>query len=148
MPTKTKKKPAKRKRKSSGVVRIVQFLQAADWQFKDCVDYGWRCYGPNARILDINLPYNQKSVSAIFDCETGRVFEMDACDYRAEKKEQAYRWVDPVFKRKLRAEARRRGVDESVAWDDTPWNFVSKTRLLNRIAYLCGTLKTKPARAS
>lgn len=148
MPTKAKKKPAKRKATSSGAVQVVQFLQAANWQFKDCMDHGWRCYGPNARILDINLPYNRASVSAVFDCETGRVLEMDACDYRVGKKEQAYRWVDPAFKSKLLAEARRRDVDESVAWDDTRWNFVSKTRLLNRIAYLCGTLKTKPARTS
>ena len=153
MPTKTKtkkKKPAKQNDKKADSVNITQFLQAADWRIDECVNFGGHCYGPSTRIIDVDLPRNSKSVSAVFNSKTGRVFEICACDYRAdaEKEDQAYRWVDPKFKNRMRAEARRRNFDETIAWDDTPWKAVSKMCILNRVAYLCGTLKTKPAHKS
>lgn len=81
-------------------------------------EYGWKCYGTNARSLDYESNY--ATGSCVFDTTTQEVYEVNVefSDY-AEKR--PYRWLNPLFKHVMYEEALYRSVDADQAWDDVKW---------------------------
>lgn len=89
------------------------YLEAIDYKINEGSDYGWNCYGPNARYLDSNRN-DQYSISAIFDSVDQTVYSIEAWDY---KNNRTYRWVNPDFDKKFRKESKKRGIDPDESFD-------------------------------
>lgn len=79
-------------------------------------EYGWQCW-PNARYLDYESDYAHASI--VFNCETQEVYTAEINDKF--DKYKPYRWLNPVHKEAMYAEARQRRIEANCAWDNTMW---------------------------
>lgn len=84
-------------------------------------DYGWGCYGPDARYLDFESDFAYASV--IFDTTNQTIYEatIDAKEDGDDNLPGPYRWLNPASKDAFFAESKSRGIDVSHAWDRTNW---------------------------
>ena len=80
-------------------------------------EYGWKCYGANARFLDYESAY--ATGSCVFDTTDQVVYEVHVEFKDSEQK--PYRWLNPLFKHVMYEEASYRTVDADQAWDDVKW---------------------------
>lgn len=98
-------------------MELKDFLKAIEYKITEGSDYGWSCFGPDARGLDCqgdNLN-EDFSVSCVFDSKNQTVYSVEAWDYRNNRE---YRWIDPNFKDAHRQEALSRNIDPSSSYDD------------------------------
>ena len=98
------------------MITLKEWMELVDYRITEGGDYGWRCYGHNAHMLDSwNGDQDGHSFSVIFDTKTQVVYEAQAHDY---VNNRAYRLVNPEFKAAHDQEADQRDVTLSEAWDD------------------------------
>lgn len=91
-------------------------MEIADYKITEGSDYQWQSYGHDAYMLDSwNGEQDGHSFTVIFDTKTQTVYEVQAHDYINQR---AYRMINPDFQKKNKKEARKRGVDRDMAWDD------------------------------
>jgi hypothetical protein len=65
-------------------------------------EYGWECFGPNARYLDF------PNVGVIFDSETQEVYAIDAWPNNYDENATSYFWVNNVYEVAHRKECEKR----------------------------------------
>lgn len=94
---------------------------ALDHKITSGSEYGWQCYGPNARYMDYESDF--ANVSVIFDTTNQTVYSAEVSVKREAWSEDSrpYRWLNPVFKDAMYAEALSRKVDPNQAWDNVEW---------------------------
>jgi hypothetical protein len=80
-------------------------------------EYGWKCYGDNARYLDYESEYAH--CSCIFDTMTQEIYEVTV-DMK-DSEHRPYRWLNPVTKHVMYEEAAYREIDVDKAWDEVTW---------------------------
>lgn len=100
------------------MIHIKDFLTAIDHKITGGSEYGWDCYGSNARYLDClhsEGADGEYSVHAIFDSVTQQIYEIQAWDYVNDRE---YRWIDPDFVADHNAESTKRGIDIKESLDD------------------------------
>ena len=94
---------------------------ALDHKITSGSEYGWHCYGPNARYMDYESDYAH--VSVIFDSTNQTVYSAEVSikleAWSSDKK--PYRWLNPSFKDAMYSEALERKVNPDQAWDDINW---------------------------
>lgn len=98
------------------MITMKEFLDAIGYRITEGSRYCWDCFGPNARYLDSTDDHY--SASAIFDAETQEIYRVEITD---NVKDLAYRLTNPAYEKAVKDEAKRRDVDDSVAWDDVRW---------------------------
>jgi len=91
--------------------------ESLDHRISGGSEYGWKCYGENARYLDYESDY--ATGSCVFDTKTHEVYE--ASVELKESEQRPYRWLNPLFKHVMYEEALYRTVDADQAWDDVKW---------------------------
>lgn len=96
------------------MITMKEFLEAIEYKITGGSDFGWECYGPNARYLDSDLN-DEYSVSCVFDSVDQEIYEVQAWDYRNDR---AYRWFAPGCQSEFNAEAKRRGIPNNEASDE------------------------------
>jgi hypothetical protein len=100
---------------------IKQWMELVGYRITDGSGYQWQCYGDEAYSLDSwDGDHKGKSFCVIFDKQTNQVYELQAHDF---KNQRAYRWVNPEYIDAMTAEATRRNVNHTEAWEDV--NYVS-----------------------
>lgn len=84
-------------------------------------DYGWSCYGSNARYLDFESDFAYASV--IFDTTNQTIYEatLNAKEDGDDNLPKLYRWINPSKKEAYLSECKRRNIDPKNAWDDVNW---------------------------
>jgi hypothetical protein len=98
------------------MITLKEWMEIADYRITEGSEYGWQCYGSNAYCLDSwNGEHNGYSFTIIFDNKDQTVYEVQAHDYLHNR---AYRMINPEFAKKIKKEAKRRGVNKDEAWDD------------------------------
>lgn len=98
------------------MITLKEWMELVDYRITEGSDYGWRCYGHDAHVLDSwNGDQNGHSFSIIFDTKTQVVYEVQMHDYVHNR---AYRMINPEFKEEHTNEAMTRGVDINEAWED------------------------------
>ena len=98
------------------MISLKDFMELVDYRITEGSDYQWESYGYNAYMLDSwNGDQDGHSFTIIFDTKTQEVYEVQAHDY---VNQRAYRLINPDFLDKMADEARRRHVNEKMAWDD------------------------------
>lgn len=80
-------------------------------------EYGWQCYGYNARFLDYESSY--ATGSCIFDTVDQSVYEVHV-EFK-DSEQRPYRWLNPLSKHLMYEEAQYRSIDADQAWDDVKW---------------------------
>lgn len=95
------------------MITIEDFLQTVNYRITGGSDYGWRCFGANARFLDSEAGRDQAGASMIFDEVTQTVYQVTAHDYRQQR---AYRWTHPDWVDQHQQEMTNRGIPDQ-AWD-------------------------------
>jgi hypothetical protein len=96
------------------MITLKNFLQAVDYSITGGSDYGWACYGANARYLDCDES-NQYSINCIFDSVDQTVYSVEAWDYLNDRE---YRWVHPDYIEQLKAESVQRECKFDISTDD------------------------------
>ncbi len=91
------------------------YLEAIQFKITEGSDYGWNCYGPNARYLD-SYKEDQYSISALFDSQDQFVYAIELWDYVNRRE---YRWQHPNYREVFLSEAKGRGVDPTESLDDS-----------------------------
>lgn len=96
------------------MITIKNFSEAINFQITGGSEYGWQCFGYNARWLDSEQS-GKYSASIVFDRNTSIVYMAEVADF---VNNRSYRWINPDHANALQQEADARGTDNSVAWDD------------------------------
>jgi hypothetical protein len=107
-------------------ITIKNFMEVIKYKINDVCQFMWDCYGQNAYILDSYR--NNGSLQIIFDLKNQTVYEFSVCDYKANK---AYKWINPKFERKRKAESKNKGFTVDQAWDETNYQPTSVNKLFN-----------------
>lgn len=98
------------------MITLKEFMEIVDYRITEGSDYGWQCYGHDAYMLDSwNGEHDGHSFTIIFDTKTQEVYEVQAHDY---VNQRAYRLINDEYAKKNKKEARKRGIDKDMAWDD------------------------------
>lgn len=95
------------------MILLKEYLEAIQFKITDGTDYGWNCYGPNARYLD-SYKEDHYSISAIFDRENQFVYAVELWDYVNNRE---YRWQHPNYKEAFLTEAKERDIDPTESLD-------------------------------
>jgi hypothetical protein len=97
------------------MITLKQFLEAIEFKITEGSDYGWNCYGPNARYLD-SYKEDHYSISAIFDSQNQFVYAIELWDYQNHRE---YRWQHSDYKEAFIDESRDREIDPTESLDDS-----------------------------
>lgn len=107
-----------------------QLIEAANFQITGGSEYTWNSYGPHARWLDFNSSVFNVEFSLIFDCDNQTVYQASLY-----LNDSAFRWINPDFVEKFKAESFAREVDPRIAYENTFYtdcevfsDFVSKVK--------------------
>lgn len=97
------------------MILLKNYLEAIEYKITDGTDYGWQCYGSNARYLD-SYKEDQYSVGAIFDSQDQFVYAIELWDYQNNRE---YRWQHPDYKQAFLNEAKEREIDPTESLDNS-----------------------------
>ncbi len=99
------------------MITLKDFMEAIQYKISDGSEYGWLCYGPNARSMDYwdGKHEDGVTVTCVFDTETQFVYEMQAWDAA---RGVEYRWIHPAYIEGHAQEAENRGMDFEQSYDD------------------------------
>jgi len=98
------------------MIAMKEWMEMVNYRITEGSAYGWQCYGPDAYMLDSwNGEHDGNSFTIIFDTKTQEVYEAQAHDYVHNR---AYRMVNENFQKKMKKEAKHRGVNKNEAWDE------------------------------
>jgi hypothetical protein len=101
------------------MITMKEWMELVGYRITEGSDYGWQCYGHDAYQLDSwNGDHDGHSFTILFDTKTQVVYEVQAHDYLHQR---AYRMVNEDFRKKMKKEAKRRGGDKNMAWDDVDY---------------------------
>lgn len=105
-------------------MKLNKFLEAADGQITGGTEYQWKCYGPDARYMDISNIDNDEIGSCVFDSKTKKVYEVTADVY---DDNVAYRWIDPKYEDAYLTECAERNIIPESAYDYTNYTKITSS---------------------
>lgn len=147
--TKTKKRKIPGIRKVPPLPEPHDFLEAAGYRLREVNKYGWDAYGIAAMWYDAAIDVELGSAQMIVDTLSQQVCELHAVDHSVAKKQQAFRWVNPLYYDAHLNECVERGEDDEFAWDDVKWVHVTPAKIfarMKRVLRRQAKIKKKPAR--
>ena len=96
------------------MITMKDFLEVIDYKISSGSEFLWDCYGENSYLLDCNVE-NHCSLGIVSDTKTQVVYEAAVHDYQ---RNNSYRLINPEYVNAYMEEAKSRGVDPNVAWDN------------------------------
>ena len=99
------------------MISLKDFIEAIEYRITEGSDYGWDCFGDNARYLDAHGPELNEdySISCVFDAKDQTVYLVEAWDYANDRE---YRWINPEYQKAYRKACKRHDVDLNESFDD------------------------------
>jgi hypothetical protein len=96
-------------------------------------DYMWKCW-PDARFAEYEYETPDGTIycSAVFNTLTQEVYEVNLSD--GADLNLHHRWLNPLYSKAYRKEAKKRGIDADKAWDDVMWIDLPESEMLAKIA--------------
>ena len=124
-------------------MRIDQVLEEFEYTISGGEVYLWKCYGRNARILDMG----EIDVGGyiIFDSESQYVYEVLVW-----RDDDQYRWIDRHYVAAYKEEASERGINIKIAYDDVEYIDVDNAIEMLSTIYKVrqGTMPPRPKKDS
>jgi hypothetical protein len=98
-------------------ITIKEFMELIGYQIPESSEYGWKCFGQYARIMEIwNGDQNGYSISAVYDSLDNFMYQVSVCDY---KNTTAYQWTHSEYRDAYMTECLTvLNEDVPYAWDD------------------------------
>ena len=101
------------------MITMKEWMEMVSYRITEGSDYQWQCYGPTAYALDSwNGEHDGHSFTIIFDTKDQTVYEVQAHDYVYNR---AYRMINDDFRKKMKKEAKHRGVNRNEAWEEVDY---------------------------
>jgi hypothetical protein len=100
------------------MITMQEFMKTVNYRITEGSDYGWKCYGSNSHSLSAWNGIHDNggwSANIVFDTENQTVYEVEICDYTAQR---AYRIINPDFRDEYNKECKNRGEFADCAWDN------------------------------
>lgn len=104
------------------MITLKDYLEAIDYKITGGSDYGWKCFGENARYLDCQESEGwggKYSIHCIFDSVDQTVYSLELWDYENNRE---YRWINPAYIKKHMKSCAKHDVDVYNSIDDR--NFI------------------------
>ena len=98
-------------------MQFKDFLEAIQYRITSGDEYGWQCFGPNARWLNSD-DLDRYGAAVVYDCEDQTIYAAEISDY---VRNRAYRWIHPEYVEEHKQEANQKGVRPNQAWDNVNW---------------------------
>lgn len=95
------------------MITMSDFINAINYKITGGSDYGWQCFGNNARWLDSED--SKYSASIVFNNETQMVFVAEVHEY---VNNRSYRWINPLYATEYASEFKSRNIDNTLAYDN------------------------------
>lgn len=95
------------------MITMNNFINAINYKITSGSEYGWQCFGHNARWIDSED--EKYTANAVFDSKTQTIFLAEVHDY---VNKRSYRWTNPDYEDAHKEEASLRKVDIDQAYDD------------------------------
>ena len=95
-------------------MRIDQLIEEFEYTIIGGDVYRWKCYGPNARFLDMGKA--EVGGYIVFDSESQYVYEVQVW-----RGDDQYRWIDRHYVAAYKEEASERGINIKIAYDDVEY---------------------------
>lgn len=96
---------------------LKDFLEAVNFKITGGSEYGWDCFGPNARYLDCSDSDSNDgtySINAVFDSKTQEIYQLEMWDYVNHRE---YRWIDSFYRPDFEAECGEKGINTNESLD-------------------------------
>lgn len=99
-------------------MNLSEFIKNFDSKITDGSEYGWNCYGYDARYLDFESKYAHASI--IYNCKNQTVYQANiSCKEDGDDNlPNPYQWFNPEYRENFMKECTSRGTDPHHAWDD------------------------------
>lgn len=104
------------------MITLKDYLEAIDYKIAGGSEYGWKCFGDNARYLDCHDSEGfggNYSIHCIFDSVDQTVYSLELWDYANDRE---YRWIHPGYIKKHMKACAKHDVDVWESIDDR--NFI------------------------
>ena len=126
------------------MITLKKFLDASKHYITEGAEYGWNCFGKNARFLSCGakkpLPgqFHPPNASIVYDVKTNVVYNCELWlnkiyEERHGKDVGPWRWENPEFKAKHDAECKKRGFLPHRATDSIDFVEASEKDILRLI---------------
>lgn len=124
-------------------MRLDQVLEEFEYTVSGGSDYLWKCYGPNARFLDMGKAGVGGCI--VFDSESQYVYEVQVW-----RDDDQYRWIDEHYVSAYKKEASERGIDPKIAYDDVGYIDIDNENEMLHTIYKVrqGTMPPRPQKES
>lgn len=103
-------------------MKLNKVMKAAEHRVAGGSEYGWKCFGPNARWMEFADNEDREFADAVYDTVNNRVYQINV--HIPGSDNRCVTWIDPEFEHAYVDEARRRKVDPFQAWDNVMYNTV------------------------
>lgn len=98
-------------------MNIKHLLEIVNYCFESGGKYQWQCYGNDAFFIDFKTIAGKACAGAVVN-SIGEVLEAHV---ELEGEPLCYQWTNPVYRQSYLDEAKSRGVDPDIAWDDVEY---------------------------
>ena len=124
-------------------MRIDQVIEEFEYKISGGDVYLWKCYGSNARILDMGKA--EVGGYIIFDSESQYVYEVLVW-----RDDDQYRWIDEHYVSAYKKEASERGINPKIAYDDVDYIDIDNENEMLHTIYKVrqGTMPPRPKKES
>jgi hypothetical protein len=95
------------------MITVQAFTEAISFKITGGSEYGWQCFGSDVRYLDSEQA-NLYSAHILFGADQFTVFIAEVHDY---VNTRSYRWINPEYQTAFDNEAKKRKVDNSMAYE-------------------------------
>ena len=104
-------------------MKLNKVMKAANHRVAGGSEYGWSCFGPDARWMEFTDSDEQEFADAVYDAKTNRVYQINV-HVPGITDDRCVTWVDPEFEHAYVAEAKRRKINPYQAWDNVMYNTI------------------------
>jgi hypothetical protein len=101
-------------------MNIKHLLEIVNYCFESGGKYQWHCYGDDAFFIDFKTVAGKAVGGAIVN-SIGEVLE---AHLEVPGEPICYQWTNPAYRQSYLDEAKRRGVDPDIAWDDVEYTIL------------------------
>lgn len=104
-------------------MKLNKVMKAANHRVAGGSEYGWKCFGPNARWMEFNDSHEREFADCVYDSETNRVYQINV-HVPGTADDRCVTWIDPEFDHAYASESKRRKVHPYQAWDNVLYSTI------------------------
>jgi hypothetical protein len=121
-------------------ITIKEFVTAIKFNLGDGFEYGWNCYGENSYSIGWMKADRTATASIVYDIANQKVYQMEVWD---ELNSRVYRWIDPRYAKAHANEARKLGVNDSIAMDRVRYEELAPSKIMKILKTIYSRRKNK-----